>query len=175
MNVYLFSDNIFFYTGVNSLIESEYGVSVKLVTIDFLQKNNDNGTINSDDIFIVASESFNVTMSILVMLDSLSTCNFLVNYDNSILKKLGGVDLFTPNKVDNDSIRSIMEFRSNLMIPKLWRLTSRESVVLSYRLTGKSVLKIGLLLKTNVKTIYAHQRNALNKMRVRTMGHFHML
>lgn len=175
MNVYLFSNNMYFYAGVNGIVEEEFGFSVKLITIRMMMRLSESFVIKDDDIFMIATEEFNFTTSVLVMLDYLSVSAFLLPYKRNVLMNTHFFSSFLPCKVDDSYIKNIIKGNITLKTPKMWSLTNKEATVLSYRLQGMEVYSLSRLLTVNIKTIYTHQESALKKLGVKTLSHLHTL
>lgn len=175
MSIYLISQNVFFNVGVRELIERECGVKIKIIKIESLVILYEQGFVDGDDLFLVAVDDFNTTLSTLVMLRYFSNNIYVLPYNKNYLE---GSDFFSlpfNDEVGKEYIKSIVVGNGGERFLKEWELTSREATVLSYRLRGVNVYSISCLLSLNIKTIYTHQKNALRKLGIRTFGHLHML
>ena len=171
----MFSEDIYFHAGVKAIVEKECGLSVKLVTIGTVMTICKNRFIGRGDIFLVATGGFNMTMSALVMLACFSGRVFLLPNDRNTLKNMCFFSSLLPSRVGDDYIKDIIKGNVVSTFPKTWQLTYKESTVLSYRLQGMEVHNLSRLLAVSIKTIYAHQKNALKKMGVKSVAHLHTL
>ncbi len=175
MNFYLFSENIFLYKGMEVIFKEDHGLALRHITIDLLMHYCNSDAIKEDDIFLVSTDSFNLTMSILVMLDQFSSNIILLSCDSNAQKIANHFSLLPCNKVDVDSITEIVRGDIPTLPPKMWRLTYKEASVLSYRLQGLSIYNVNYLLSLSAKTVYSYQRHALIKIGVKTIAHLHRL
>lgn len=175
MTVYLFSENKFLYNGLKSILEEERGLVLKLVTVDSLMHYCYASSIKEDDIFLVSTDSFNITLSILVMLDYFSSKVILFYFDSNTQKVSDYFSLLPVNCVAVDAIGEIVEGGMLIPPPRIWQLTYKEASVLSYRLQGMSIYNVNDLLAVSAKTVYSHQRQALIKIGVKTIAHLHRL
>ncbi|MFT2790181.1 helix-turn-helix transcriptional regulator [Serratia sp. T13T92] len=175
MNIYLFSEDMYFHAGLNDLVEKEYGISVKLITIRMMMNSHKNGFIMEDDVFMIAAGGFNFTMSILVMLDYFCCRAYILPYDKNGLLNTNLFSSFLSCKVDENYIKSIVKGHVISNLPKMCKLSYKEASVLSYRLQGIDVYNLSRLLAVSIKTVYTQQENALKKLGVRTLSHLHMI
>lgn len=176
MNVYIFSENHFFYIGLSAIIEKEPDITVRRVSIDLLVKHYNNDTLKESDVFLVAIDHFNMTLAALVVLDHLSLRNvFLLPSDTRALGKNNYFSSFLPDEINKEYLKDVVRGDVISKVTKQWQLTYRETIVMSHRLRGLDVRNVSRLLAVNTKTVYTHQRSALNKLGVRSMGHLHTL
>ncbi|WP_419236570.1 helix-turn-helix transcriptional regulator [Serratia fonticola] len=171
MNIYIVTENNFFFIGVKEKL-AESGKTIKMIPpLEFNIIKVDE--FSDTDTFIFHVESYSTELSLLL-----------------ITRKLPGRIIFTqakrkPMKVSmlgkyitlgyNEGIDMLMnELNDDLnydrrLVDNTKKLTERELDILSHVMGGMKVSTIGRLLCISTKTVYAHKRNAMNKLGGRNM------
>ncbi|WP_081375719.1 helix-turn-helix transcriptional regulator [Serratia fonticola] len=114
-------------------------------------------------------------MSMVIMLDHFYSNIILLPYDSNTRKVASYFPLPSADKVDVESMKKAVKESIFNPSTKIWKLTYKEAVTLSYRLQGMSIYEVNSLFSVSIKTVYAHQRKALSKIGVKTIAHLHRL
>ncbi|WP_419236028.1 helix-turn-helix transcriptional regulator [Serratia fonticola] len=175
VNVFLISDDLFFYEGVKAILDDMAGVSVRLMKVDLLIYYLRIEDIQEDDVFIVAKNLIGNMLSALIILDYYSANIILLNSYGNQSKAVGCFLRHLPDRVNAEGIISSVNNHALLKLPKMWSLSYSETEVMSHRLRGLSVKNINFLFSINVKTIYTHQRNGLAKMGAKSFTNLYRL
>jgi|GEM_PF-3450326 len=170
MCIYIITDDVFFFTGLKSIMRQRIGD-------EYIHLHSDNifsflkGKVpGSEDIFIIASECLSLNLMVLLYLKNFmakllvtenKTNRALYHYLPSAVIKSNAtaVDILTMINLDEIKHRHSM----------FDKITERERVILLYTLKGISVRSIKSVMKISIKTIYSHRKNGLSKLGVRSL------
>lgn len=166
MNIYVVTENNFFYLGVKEILTESEHVIQKLDPFEL--KASQLGKFKNTDVFIFHTVNYPIELSFLL-----------------VDRKVPGRVIFTQTKRKpvrfsvfgeyrvlgyNDDANMLINMLNDdidydeQMVNKCNILTEWELVVMSLVMTGMTVPSIGHLLCISTKSVYAHRRSALDKL-----------
>lgn len=168
MNIYVFTQNIYLYTGIKHTLKKYLKANIVHITFNEVNDFVNQHYFLSDDIFILSSESVKLDFHLLLLLSKSSTKTIIsrdnLNFNYNAIFQFSEIP-------ENFCLRDLLQaihlnpiIRKTTTMPKI---TTREKNVLIYTLNGIDINIMSHLLKISHKTIYQHQRNALKKFGIR--------
>lgn len=167
MSVYIVTENNYFFLGIES----------KLSSMDFLVKKINSKELEAssksdffeDDIFVFYTSNYSVELSFLISTGHYPGRIIFIPTDrksrfNSAFKKHVFLDA---NTNMNAILDKIIDEKENNVISDNFvenKLTKREEMILRHTINGMNAESIGQYLAISTKTVYAHRRNALQKL-----------
>ncbi|NCG54965.1 helix-turn-helix domain-containing protein [Serratia fonticola] len=166
MNIYVVTENTFFYLGIKEKLTGNGHIIKKIDPLEFKITQMDK--FKSTDTFIFHTVNHAIELSFLLVTGKLPGRIIFTQTKRKALRvsMFGkyrtldyneGVDMLI-NEL-NDEIDD-----SEQLLYGCKQLTERESIVLSYVMEGMKVSTISSLLCISTKTVYAHRKNAMNKL-----------
>ncbi len=173
MCIYIITDDSYFFTGLK-------GIMVQAISDEFINLKSDSvfasfkvKEIESGDVFVIASDSFTLNLSLLLYLkDAPATLLLGDNKANEALNNNLPSAVIRNNATAGDILTLIIHERRqyrNVMFPEM---TERERAVLLYTLKGIPVKSISSMMEISIKTIYAHRKNGFSKVGARNIMDF---
>ncbi len=173
MCIYIISDDGYLFSGLKGMlrqrIKEEYiSLSSQNVFTFFNGKK-----IGNTDVFIIASDSFSLNLSLLLYLkDAPATLLLVDNSANKVITTNLPSAVIKNDTTADEILAMITLDRKRYREPMFPGLTERERAVLLYTLKGIPVKSISNMMNISIKTIYAHRKNGLSKVGARSIMDF---
>lgn len=166
MNIYIITENNFFFIGFKEKL-AESGKTIKMVLpIEFNVIKLDE--FSDTDTFIFHVESYSTELLFLLITRRLPGQIILTQTKRKSVgvSKLGNYRVLGYNEIDEILISELNDYIDNdgRLVDSCKNLTERESIVLTHVMGGMKVSTISHLLCISTKTVYAHRKNAMNKL-----------
>lgn len=173
MCIYIITDDSYFFSGLK-------GIMSQTISDDFVNLKSENvfsffkdEKIERGDLFVIASDSFSLNLSILLYLkDAPVTLLLGDNKANEALNNNLPSAVIRSNATAGDILTLITHERRQYRDAMFPEMTERERTVLLYTLKGIPVKSISTMMEISIKTIYAHRKNGLSKVGARSIMDF---
>ncbi len=167
MNIYIVTENNFFFIGVKEKMPFDKA-AIKKLRPEALERNSMNG-FGKEDVFIFHTSNFGVELSFristgnfpgkLIFIPTTSKERFKLAVNRYVfLDTYASAEEIAAKIIDNDESGN-----TSCHVIKD-PLTEREKVILRHTINGMNAQKISQCLSISAKTVYAHRRNAFHKL-----------
>lgn len=172
MNIYVVTENNFFFIGLETRLHLENMVMKKIHPNDLERKSMNK--FHHDDVFIFHTSFFGVELSFLISTGGLPGKFIFIPTSSRerfklVFNRYSFLDTYATVEEITDRIININK-HSNLKYKFINNpLTNREITVIHHTIKGMDADEIGQCLCIATKTVYAHRRNAFKKLGGRSL------
>ncbi|WP_423781719.1 helix-turn-helix transcriptional regulator [Enterobacter cloacae] len=174
--ILIYSDNYYFYNGLFNCLKKVFDYDISWVGLDANINFLTSMDLREEDIIIILAEMSFIDSNMLEYM-SHSNCK-LILASKLIIPRLESIlNFYTLNWCFkfNELLFAIHAPKRIVRFCSGIKITKQEKKILIYTLEGFTVRKISTFLQLSEKTIYYHQKNALNKLGVNKSFNLHKL